>query len=89
MCDYYKELEWFLSDGSSIKGEEAYNYLSKELERFKSISKMIDSTLINCLKLNVISEDDSIDVNVCNAGESLSIVQIELEMLIKKLNILL
>ena len=71
MCDYYKELEWFLSDGSSIKGEEAYNYLSKVLERFRSISKMIDSTLINCLKLNVISEDDSIDVNVCNAGESL------------------
>ena len=27
MYDYYKELEWFLSDGSSIKGEEAYNYL--------------------------------------------------------------
>lgn len=89
MYDYYKELEWFLSDGSSIKGEKAYNYLSKELERFRSISKMIDSTLINCLKLNVISEDDSIDVNVCNAGESLSIVQIELEMLIKKLNRLL
>lgn len=89
MYDYYKELEWFLSDGSSIKGEEAYTYLSKELERFRSISKMIDSTLINCLKLNVISEDDSIDVNVCNAGESLSIVQIELEMLIKKLNRLL
>ena len=89
MCDYYKELEWFLSDGSSIKGEVAYNYLSKELERFRSISKMIDSTLINCLKLNVISEDDSIDVIVCNAGESLSIVQIELEILIKKLNRLL
>ena len=65
-----------------------YDYY-KELERFRSISKMIDSTLINCLKLNVISEDDSIDVNVCNAGESLSIVQIELEMLIKKLNRLL
>jgi len=52
MYDYYKELEWFLSDGSSIKGEEAYNYLSKELERFRSISKMIDSTLILIKKMS-------------------------------------
>lgn len=88
MYDYYKELEWYLSDGSSIKGEEAYNYLSRKLERYKRISKKIDHILLECLKLNVISDDDSIDINVCETGENLSIIQTELEMLCEELDLI-
>lgn len=84
----YRKLEWYFADGTCIEGEEAYTFLSRKLERYKRISKKIDHILLECLKLNVISDNDSIDVNVCETGENLSIIQTELEMLCEELDLI-
>lgn len=82
----HEDLEWYLPKGEVLRGEAARIFLSKKLDHFKSVSKRIDSVLIECLKLNAINEDDSIDIKVCEMGENLSIIQIELEMLCEELN---
>ena len=84
----YENLEWYLPEGKVLKGEEAYTFLSRKSERYKRISKKIDHILLECLKLNVISDDDSIDINVCETGENLSIIQTELEMLCEELDLI-
>lgn len=81
----YENLEWYLPKGEVLRGEAARIFLSKKLDHFKSVSKRIDSVLIECLKLNAINKDDSIDVNVCEAGEKLSVIHSELEMLCEDL----
>lgn len=78
-----KKLVWYLSNGESIEGDEAHDFLNKEMIKYENLIGRIDSKLVECLKLNVKEYDGSIDYCVMETGERLSTIEILLEELLK------
>ena len=77
-----KKLVWYLSNGESIEGDDAYVFLNKEMIKYENLIGKIDSKLIECLKLNVKEYDGSIDYCVMETSERLSLIEILLEELL-------
>ena len=77
-----KKLVWYLSNGESIEGDDAYVFLNKEMIKYENLIGKIDSKLIECLKLNIKEYDGSIDYCVMETGEKISLIEISLEELI-------
>ena len=78
-----KKLVWYLSNGESIEGDDAYVFLNKEMIKYENLIGKIDSKLVECLKLNIKEYDGSIDYCVMETGERLSTIEILLEELLK------
>lgn len=77
-----KKLVWYLSNGDFIEGDEAHDYLNKEMNKYEHLIRKIDLKLIECLKLNVKEYDGDIDYCVMETSERLSLIEILLEELI-------
>ena len=83
MKTYY---EWHLTDGTVLKGEKAQEYLNHQLDHYKKLIDDIDNTLSNCLDYNHVILEDTLPNTVMFTGESLSIIQIELELLLDRIS---
>ena len=84
-----KKLVWYLSNDESIKGDDAYVFLNKEMIKYENLIGKIDSKLVECLKLNVKEYDGSIDYCVMETGERLLTIEILLEELLKDIKFVL
>ena len=73
--------EWYLSDGSVLKGETAKKHLLAKLHSYKELMKDIDCILSRSLENNHIVKENTLPNTVMFTAEALSIIQIELEML--------
>ena len=78
-----KKLVWYLSNGKSIKGDDAYVFLNRKMIKYENLIYKIDSKLVECLKLNVKEYDGDIDYCVMETGERLSLIEIILKELLK------
>lgn len=83
MKTYY---EWYLTDGTVLKGEKAQEYLNLQLAHYKKLIEDIDNTLSNCLDYNYVTLEDTLPNTVISTSESLSIIQIELELLLDRIS---
>ena len=84
-----KKLVWHLSNGESIKDDDAYIFLNKKMNMFENLISEIDSKLVECLKLNVKECDGDIDYCVMETGERLSTIEILLEELLNDIDVVL
>lgn len=84
-----KKLLWYLSNGESIEGDVAYDYLNKKMIKYENLISNIDSKLVECLKLNGKEYDGDIDYCVMETGERLSFIQLLLEELLSDINAVL
>lgn len=78
--------EWYLTGGTVLKGEKAQEYLNLRLTHYKKLIEDIDKTLSNCLDYNHVAMEDTLPNTVMFTGESLSIIQIELELLLDRIS---
>lgn len=84
-----EKLVWYLSNGESIVGDDAYDFLNKKMIKYGNLIDKIDSKLIECLKFNVKEYDGDIDYCVMETGERLSLIEILLEELLSDINAVL
>ena len=77
-----EKLVWYLSNGESIVGDDAYDFLNKKMIKYGNLIDKIDSKLIECLKFNVKECDGDIDYCVMETSERLSLIEILLEELL-------
>ena len=84
-----EKLVWYLSNGESIVGDDAYDFLNKKMIKYGNLIDKIDSKLIECLKFNVKEYDGDIDCCVMETGERLSLIEILLEELLSDINAVL
>lgn len=78
--------EWYLSDGSVLKGETAKKHLLAKLHSYKELMKNIDCILSRSLENNHIVKENTLPNTVMFTAEALSIIQIELEMLLDRMD---
>ena len=84
-----EKLVWYLSNGESIVGDDAYDFLNKKMIKYGNLIDKIDSKFIECLKFNVKEYDGDIDYCVMETGERLSMIKILLEELLSDINAVL
>ena len=77
---------WYLGDGTVLTGNDAAEYLKKQLRIYDDLSKEIASCLKECYKLNMIDRSDSLAGSLLDAGERISMIEIEPEMLLREIS---
>lgn len=79
--------KWFLNDGTYLTGKDAEQYLVEKLNSLKQLSVKVGRVISECESLNKIEEDESLAWSVMETEERLSIIQIQLELLLKDMNV--
>ena len=77
--------EWYLSDGTILKGKEASDHLKSKLENYEKVIADVDRILSRSLKNNHIVEEDTLPNTVMYTAEAKSIIQIDLELLLERM----
>lgn len=77
---------WYLADGSFIDGNEADLFLTKTMNDFKELNFLIDRELLHLLKMNQITDDESLTDQVMNTGENFSLIRFQLHSLCKEID---
>lgn len=81
--------KWYLSDGSVLRGKTAAKYLHTKLKNYERLIEDVDCVLSRSLKSNHIVEENTLANTVMSTGETLSIIQIELELLLERMSCVL
>lgn len=81
--------EWHLSDGKFLEGEYARQYLINKLRQYKVLMKSIDNVASIVSDTNHIGKMNSLLNTVLETEESLSLIQMQLEMLLDEMKIVL
>ena len=84
---YLYMTQWTLGYQTTLYGEEAERYLSKQLAEFTELSLYIDAALKECKSFNKITKNDSLAYSVINAGENLSMIEFILEDLLEQVKL--
>lgn len=74
--------EWFLSDGTVLYGKEAKAHFHSILSNYENLIDHIHFVLKDCLDHCRISRENTLPNTVMFTGESLNIIQIQLELLL-------
>lgn len=74
--------EWFLSDGTLLKGKDAEEYLNDLLQRYNGYSKSIDGIYNHFLENKKYDNDCTLVNKVLKYSEALSFLHLEMEILI-------
>ena len=78
--------EWYLNDGTALCGNDAAEYLERQLGIFDDLSRQIAACLKECNELNEIDHSESLADAVLETGERISMIEIELEMLLREIS---
>lgn len=78
--------EWFLSDGTVLYGKEAEAHLHSILSNYENLIDHIHFVLKDCLDHCRISRENTLPNTVMFTGESLNIIQIQLELLLAEIS---
>lgn len=85
------KIEWYLSNGKVLKGEEAYNYLTVKEKKFKRLINDNKSIIEQMMKYNTcesldedIDKDDIVE-RIMTTGENLATISVLLDILKEKL----
>ena len=78
--------EWYLSDGTVLTGQKRTEYLKRKLKMYDDLSKNIAAVLKECSQLNKINYSDSLADSILDAGDKISMIEIELEMLLEEIH---
>lgn len=81
--------EWFLSNGECLRGKDAYEYMMDKFNIYEHLIERVEETLLDCLSLNRISDDEFLADKVLFTGESLSLISILLESLLDEISMTL
>ena len=89
--NHYSNYIWYFSDGSSIQGKEALDYILKRQSVLNELMKYIDSNIKQMKKFNTDQEiigDDDVDspyAKLITTLENLSIVELCCEAILERL----
>lgn len=81
--------EWYLSDGSVLRGKIAAKYLHEKRKIYERLIEDVDCVLSRSLESNHVVEENTLANTVMSTGENLSIIQIELELLLERISYVL
>lgn len=80
---------WYLSNGDALEGKEAFQYLNRKLQTYEKLMNDMNIVLNRSIENNKMVREKSLPNTVINTIETLSIIQIELEMLVKEMALIL
>ena len=78
--------EWYLSDGTVLTGQKRTEYLKRKLKMYDDLSKNIAAVLKECSQLNKINYSYPLADSILDAGDKISMIEIELEMLLEEIH---
>lgn len=85
------KIEWYLSNGKVLKGEEAHNYLTVKEKKFKRLINDNKSIIEQMMKYNTcesldedIDKDDIVE-RIMTTGENIATISVLLDILKEKL----